>query len=289
MTRPRPVAALPLSAVLALLAACAGGVPDPESPGAPAGLSGPFPVFNAAYAENHEPDRLPDVLARARGAYVLLDPFADAPPGGWAAAVAALRANGNEVGAYVSVGTGEDWRDDFAALRPHLVATPWDEWGGEFFVSSTAGALPIMAARIDRVAAWGFDWVEFDNMDWAFDDDARATYGFAATPGEAVAYYRALCARAHARGLRCMAKNTVEGAEDFDGVLYESYADDMGWWDEAGASRFARAGRPVIVVHYGEADCAGAHDRYRAVYGSALSFLCEDANLRRYVRLGGEG
>ena len=275
----RPIhAALPLAALP--LAALAGAAAAQDLPR-------PFPVWNQAYQENHEPDALADVLAGARGAYVLLDPFAEPPPEGWAATVAALQANGNEVGAYMSIGTGEDWREDFDALRPYLVTMPWDEWGGEYFVTSTAGALPLMAARIDRVAAWGFDWVEFDNMDWAYDDGSRQAYGFATTVEEGVAYYRALCDHAQAAGVRCMAKNVTEGAEAFDGVIYESYPDDMGWWDEAGGVAFARAGKPVIVVHYGEADCAGVRDRYRAIYGAALSFLCEDASLRRYVRLDG--
>lgn len=249
------------------------------------GLPQPFPVWNQAYQENHEPDPLSDILAEASGAYILLDPFSEASPDGWAATVAALKANGNAVGAYMSIGTGEDWREDFVTLQPHLVTTPWDEWGGEYFVTSTEGALPLMAARIDRIAGWGFDWVEFDNMDWAFDNESRDTYGFTTSAAEAVAYYQALCSYANERGVRCMAKNTVEGADAFDGVLYESYADEKGWWDEAGGLSFVAAGKPVIIVHYGEADCAGARDEYRAIYGPTLSFLCEDSGLERYVRL----
>jgi cysteinyl-tRNA synthetase, unknown class len=249
---------------------------------------GPFPVFNQAYQENDEADTLPDILAQAKGAYVLLDPFSEEPED-WAGAIIALHANKNEVGAYISIGTGEDWRADFAALQPHLVTTSWDEWAGEYFVSSTAGVLPIMQARIDRIAALGFDWVEFDNMDWVFDDELRASHGFAASIDDGVAYFQALCAYAHDRGLKCMAKNMTERAEMFDGVLYESYSDDQGWWDQDGALGFVAAGKPVIIVHYGEADCAGVYADYRAIYGETLSFLCEDSGLQRYVRLGAKG
>jgi cysteinyl-tRNA synthetase, unknown class len=244
--------------------------------------AGPFPVFNQAYQENHAADALPDILTQANGAYVLLDPFSEQPQD-WAGVIIALHANGNEVGAYISIGTGEDWRSDFAALKPFLVTTPWDQWAGEYFVTDTTGALPLMQARIDTIAALGFDWVEFDNMDWIHDDAYRQTYGFRATVAEGIAYSAALCTYVHQAGMRCMAKNTVEGADDFDGVLYESYSDDLGWWDAAGGLQFVRAAKPVIINHYGEADCAGVYDTYRAIYGPTLSFICEDANLMRYV------
>jgi cysteinyl-tRNA synthetase, unknown class len=250
---------------------------------------GPFAVYNQAYQENFAPDQVADILVQARDAYVLLDPFGEDAETDWAQIVAALQANGNAVGAYISIGTGEDWRADFAALQPHLVTTSWDEWAGEYFVSSTAGVLPIMKARIDRIVALGFDWVEFDNMDWVFDDDLRASHGFAATIDDGVAYFQALCAHAQTQGLRCMAKNMTAGAETFDGVLYESYSDDRGWWDQDGALGFVAAGKPVIIVHYGEADCAGVLANYRAIYGENLSFLCEDSGLQRYVRLDGQG
>ena len=92
--------------------------------------AGPFPVFNQAYQENYYADALPDILEQAKGAYVLLDPFAEAEED-WASAVTALHVNKNEVGAYISIGTGEDWRADLAALKPYLVTTPWDQWAGE--------------------------------------------------------------------------------------------------------------------------------------------------------------
>ena len=244
---------------------------------------GPFPIFNQAYQENYQADALPDILAQAQGAYVLLDPFGQDPQD-WAKAIAALHAKGNSVGAYISIGTGEDWRADFAQLQPYLVSKPWDQWAGEYFVTSTNGATDIMKKRIDRIAALGFDWVEFDNMDWAEDDQSRRTYGFDVTKSQSQTYFQTLCAYVHLQGMRCMAKNTVNGANTFDGVLYESYSNQKNWWDEAGAKSFVQAGKPVIITHYDEADCPAARDFYRAIYGPTLSFICEDAALRRFVR-----
>ncbi len=268
----------PALLLAASVAAC--GVTSTRSPAQTA-----LPVWNQAYQETYEADALDDIRANARDAYVLLDPFQDAVGPVAADTVAALHANGNQVAAYISVGTAEDWRADFDALRPYLVARPWDDWAGEYFISTPdAGVLAIMQARIDRIADWGFDWVEFDNMDWVYDDGYRAAYGFAATAAEGAAYYQALCAYVHANGMRCMAKSTVEAASLFDGVTYESYEDDRNWWDAAGAAAFLGAGKPVIVVHYDAPDCAARLAEYRGIYGDGLSFLCEDRQRERYVR-----
>jgi cysteinyl-tRNA synthetase, unknown class len=246
--------------------------------------AGPFPVFNQAYQENYEADTLPDILTQAKGAYILLDPFSEEPQD-WSGAITALHTTKNEVGAYISIGTGEDWRTDFAALKPYIVTTPWDQWAGEYFVTDTKGTLPIMQARIDKIAALGFDWIEFDNMDWAYDDDYRGVYGFTTTVDDSVAYYRALCEYTHAKGMRCMAKNITDGADIFDGVLYESSSDEKSWWDQDGGIAFAKAGKPVIIVHYNEADCAGVLAEYRAIYGPTLSFICEDVARKTYIRI----
>ena len=253
---------------------------------APMLVAAPLTIWNQAYQENYEADALPDILAQAQDAYVLLDPFGAEADLNWSATVAALHANGNQVAAYISVGTGEAWRKDFALLQPSLVAKEWDNWGGEFFLNQPdAIATDVMKARIDALAALGFDWVEFDNMDWAYDDDQRAVYGFEATANDAAAYYQELCAHAHGLGVKCMAKSTVENAEMFDGATYESYTDNMDWWDQTEAAAFLAAGKPVIVIHYDDPACPAALAYYIGVYGPNVSFLCETQRAAGYVRL----
>lgn len=237
-------------------------------------------VYNQAYQENFNEDKIDDIILNARNAYVLVDPFQDHVP----ASIAAIKAEGNEVGAYISIGTGEDWRDDFAAMEPFLVSQQWGQWAGEYFVDeTTTGVLVIMKARIDKIAAWGCDWVEFDNMDWVDDDDLRAQYDFHATKAEGVAFYQALCDYVHLKGMKCMAKNTVDGADDFDGALYESYSDEKNWWDEGGAKSFLTAGKLVIINHYNESNCDQVYADYMAIYGSDLSYICEDSGEQKYV------
>ncbi|CAA0203895.1 Peptidase M28 / glycoside hydrolase, family GH114 [Tenacibaculum maritimum] len=237
-------------------------------------------VYNQAYQENYQRDGIIDIINKARNSYVLVDPFQK----NVAASVAAIKARGNEVGAYINIGAGETYRDDFNAMKPFLVKKVWSEWDGEYFVNTTTtGIVDLMKARIDKVAAWGCDWVEFDNMDWFYDDESRATYGFKVTKEEGVAYYQELCDYVHEKGMKCMAKNTVENASNFDGVLYESYKKNMNWWDEAGTQRFLDAGKVVIINHYNEKKCENAYLKYKSIYKGNISFICEDAKLEKYV------
>lgn len=237
-------------------------------------------VYNQAYQENFEADKIDYILLNATNAYVLIDPFVNNNH----TSIAAIKAKGNEVGAYISIGTGETYRNDFTELQPFLVAKPWDEWPDEYFINSTTtGVIEIMKARIDQIAIWGCDWVEFDNMDWSFYEESRNKYSFEVTKAQGIAYYQELCAYVQQKGMKCMAKNTVENAINFDGVLYESYNDDKNWWNASGAQSFLDAGKLVIVNHYNETNCGQVYSEYKGIYTTSLSFICEDANLKKYV------
>ena len=240
----------------------------------------PLCVWNQAYQENYEPDSVDAILAGAQGCYVLLDPFADEDA---RAAIPAIAAAGNIVGCYISVGTCEDWRDDFAQMQGDCVDQQWGEWPGEYFVDTPGpGLVAAMNARIDQMAAWGCDMVEFDNMDWAYDEDYRAQYGFTVSEAEAEAYVQGLCASVHGQGMWCMAKSTARGAEGFEGGTFESYVDDLDWWEHAELQGFLDGGGIGLIVHYDEVDCDGVYADYQASYGDKLSFICEDPALQGY-------
>ncbi|MEE9349919.1 MAG: endo alpha-1,4 polygalactosaminidase [Flavobacteriaceae bacterium] len=237
-------------------------------------------IYNQAYQENFAEDKIPNILDNARNAFVLLDPFMDDV----VSSINAIKANGNEVCGYISIGTGEDWRSDYSQLQPYLVSIVWGQWAGEYFVNSTTtGIVDIMKARIDQLALWGCDWVEFDNMDWFYDDDLRVQYGYQVTEAEGVAYFNTLCDYAHEKGLKCLAKNMTNDALNFDGVLYESYNNEKNWWNSAGAQEFLDAGKLVIVNHYNEVNCNAVYSEYKGVYNANLSYICEDVNLEKYV------
>ena len=157
----------------------------------PIGNAYAIPIYNQAYQENFEEDKVGAILQTATNAYVLLDPYTDESIN---SNVPLLKANGNEVGAYISIGTGEDWRADYEQLKPFLVEKEWGSWPGEYFVKeTTTGVVDVIKARIDQIALWGYDWVEFDNMDWAFDDKNRKKYDISTTLEQAIAYYNELC------------------------------------------------------------------------------------------------
>jgi len=240
----------------------------------------PVPVYNQAYQENYAADTMDEILAQARNAYVLVDPFAE----GVTEYLSRIKENSNQIAGYISAGTGENWRGDFTELKPYLTAKEWPEWPGEFYVSQvTTGIVNIMEKRIDKMAAWGMEWVEFDNMDW-LDSQTKKSFNLEATEAEAKTYINTLCRYAHDKKMKCMAKNTVEGFENFDGVLYESYSDNKNWWDTAGAQSFLKAGKLVIVNHYNESDCDGTYAWYKNLYHTKrLSFICEDVRTKKYV------
>ena len=238
-----------------------------------------FLVYNQAYQENYSADSIEEILEDAKNAYVLVDPFVNNID----QYISAIKLNNNEVAGYISVGTGEDWRSDFSSLQPFLTTIVWSEWAGEYYVSqTTTGILDVMKRRIDTMAYWGLDWVEFDNMDW-LDEETKLTYNLVATKEEAKFYVNALCDYAHSKNMKCMAKNTVDGFENFDGVLYESYDNEKNWWDTQGTRDFLSAGKPVIINHYNEIDCDGVYTGYKQYYHSdAISFICEDKITKKY-------
>jgi cysteinyl-tRNA synthetase len=163
------------------------------------------------------------------------------------------------------------------------VATPWGDWPGEYFVDRTLPALvALMEARIDKMAAWGCDMIEFDNMDWTFDPAYRSQCGITATAAEGEAYNEALCAYVHGKGMGCTAKSSAQGAADFDGLTVESSQGDMDWWTPSDMQAMLTSGKIGIVVHYDEANCAAVLAHYQTEYGPGLSFICEDRALRKY-------
>lgn len=236
-------------------------------------------VYNQAYQENYAVDAIDVVRRNADDCYVLVDGLDPAA----VEAIPSIKTNGNDVACYTSVGTGEVWRDDFAELEPFLVSEQWDEWEGEYFVSDTSGATKVLKDRITRLGDQGCDWVEFDNMDWATSEKTRSIYGIVATQQEAAAFSNELCDHVHSLGMLCMAKNLAFSPNHFDGVTFESYQDELDWWDPAHLETFVTNGLPVIIFHYDEPDCESAKGFYRGKYGDEISVLCEDPTLRGYL------
>ena len=239
-----------------------------------------LPIYNEAYQENFEADSINSILENAKDAYVLIDPF----EGDVAKSIEKIKQNNNQVAGYISAGTGEIDRDDFSDLEPFLSTKAWEDWPDEFFVSQTnTGIVEVMKKRIDKMSNWGLDWIEFDNMDWLEDDSNKVNYNLQATKEEAISYINSLCTYAKTKNIKCMAKNTVNGFDNFDGVLYESFSNNKNWWDKEGTKKFLKDGKLVIINHYNEAHCDDVYREYKRFYKSEnISFICEDVLSKRY-------
>ncbi len=239
----------------------------------------PVCVYNHAYQENYQNDSITNILKNARGCYVLIDPLEDNA----VQYINQIKAKGNQVGCYMSVGTGEDWRSDFDALKPYLAKEAWGDWEGEYFVSRITPTLSsIMKKRIKQFADFGCDWIEFDNMDWGGDDEYREEYNLKITQDESENYVRELCTYAKSLGMKCMAKSTTYGDSRFDGLTLESYVDEKDWWEKGELKNILRNDKLGIIVHYDEKRCNEVYEDYQEKYGTKLSFICEDRNLRKY-------
>ncbi len=260
-----------------VLAGCGGEDGATQDPVVAAG--GSRCVFNQAYQENYQEDAAADLASEAKDCYVLIDPSTPEP----VAAIPELKEQGNTVGCYLSIGTGEDWRTDFDQLQPFLVDKQWDEWAGEYFVNDTAGALPIMKERMKLFASHGCEWVEFDNMDWGGDDQYRALYGLTVTEEESESYGNQLCEYVHSLGMLCMAKNIRFSPNIFDGATFESFHRETDWWTHDHLQGFLDEDKLAVIVHYDETDCSAVEQSYADDYGPGISFLCEDRSLGAYL------
>jgi cysteinyl-tRNA synthetase len=241
--------------------------PTPDLRPEPA-LSSPVCVWNHAYEEFGRTDSISEIVTNARGCYVLIDPFDSSSA---RTAIPQIKASGNIVGCYMSVGSCEEWRDDYDETRPYC-GPAYPGWDGEYFVDDPQGILPLMKARVDKMADWGCDMVEFDNMDWALTRGNSA----GVEPADARAYNQAICAHVRSQGMKCMAKSTTEGAENFDGLTVESYTDDKNWWSTSEMRQMLDSGKLGIIVHYRDSDCDGVYADYQQTYGDELSFICSN-------------
>jgi hypothetical protein len=237
-------------------------------------------VYNQAYQENYKKDNIKSIIENAQDSYILVDPFDDIEIEKY---ISKLKANHNLVAGYISVGTGEEFRNDYKALKPYLTKKSWPDWPDEYYISETkTGVLDIMKNRIDKMASWGIDWVEFDNMDW-LTTETRKKFKLTSTVKESRDYVNALCDYTHSKGMKCMAKNTTEGFENFDGVTYESYHKEKNWWDTKGTKDFLNNNKLVIINHYKESNCKKVYEEYKEYYSNnKILFICEDSKVKKY-------
>lgn len=191
------------------------------------------------------------------------------------ARIMAAKARGQRVLCYVSVGTAEAWRPDFAAFPKAVLGPEWRDWPGEYFldIRQIDALLPIMQARFQACKDAGADAIDPDNQDqqWAG--------AFPVSKADTVAYMRALADVAHGMGLQIGQKNNPDTVDDLAGTLdfivTEGCFSD-GWC--ADVLPYAQAGKPVYAIEYTDTavDFAAACDWGR---DRGIDFILKDRDL----------
>ena len=167
--------------------------------------------------------------------------------------------NGSAVWCSLSIGTAEDWRDDYAALvaidlaeresgaGPLLGEELADQPGSRLLDLSRYDVFfEVMVDRVRTCADKGFSLVEFDNMDTYLTAGA-----FDFTQQDARAYVAALAGEARDRGLGVLHKNALELVEDLAPTMDVLLLESCVFHDECEAGEpFLREGKPVLDVEY---------------------------------------
>jgi hypothetical protein len=164
------------------------------------------------------------------------------------AKVRKLHALGRRVICYISAGSFENWRPDVSKFPASVKGKPLDGWPGERWldIRQTATLRPIMAARMDRCRAKGFDGVEPDNVDGYSNDT-----GFPLTGAQQRAYNTMLAGLAHARGLSVGLKNDVEQVKALQPFFDFAVNEQCRQYHEcAGYRPFLHAGKAVFNAEY---------------------------------------
>lgn len=149
-----------------------------------------------------------------------------------ASTVAALHAAGKKAVCYIDVGTWEDWRDDRDDFPPARLGNYLDapfnteRWLDVRPLPSDPDYLKIqsiMTARFTQCRDKGFDAVEPDNMDSAYQGGPVG--GWTISPEQQLAYNIWVADTVHGLGLAVFQKNDLNQTADlvshFDGILNE--------------------------------------------------------------------
>jgi hypothetical protein len=155
---------------------------------------------------------------------------------------------GMKVIGYISVGSYENWRSDVDLFPAVVLGKDYEGWIGEKWLDIRRIDLlaPIMLARLDRIAAKGFDAVEPDNMQ-IWDNDT----GFPLTYEDQLRYALWLANKAHQRGLAIGQKNAPDQTKDLVEIYDFAITEDAfyyGWAKDM--LPYIQANKPVFAAEY---------------------------------------
>ena len=188
--------------------------------------------------------------------------------------ITTLHSQGKYVVCYMSAGSSENWRPDYAKFLPSDLGNSLSGWAGEKWLDTrSANVRAIMAARMDLAKARGCDGVEPDNVDGYTNNP-----GFPLTATTQLDYNRYLAAQAHARGLKIALKNDVDQIAALQPSFDFAINEQCNQYSEcAGYAAFTSAGKPVFNAEYKSKWATDATAR------AALCTKSRAANIRTLV------
>jgi hypothetical protein len=162
--------------------------------------------------------------------------------------VDAVHAQGDRAICYLSVGTYEPYRADADRFPRRILGERLERFTNERWLDIRELSIlrPIIADRLDRCAAKGFDAAEPDNV-----DAYRNRSGFPLSGADQLRYNAWVANAAHARGMAVGLKNDLDQVErlldHFDFAVNEQCFQ----YRECGVLRsFVDAGKPVYGAEY---------------------------------------
>ncbi|MEM9249156.1 MAG: endo alpha-1,4 polygalactosaminidase [Pseudomonadota bacterium] len=164
--------------------------------------------------------------------------------------IADLKARYVKTVCYVSIGSAENFRDDYETFPAAVLGADYYGWPDEKYIDIRAldVVMPIMQARIDDCAARGFDAIEPDNMS-TWDNDT----GFPLTRADQIAYITAIAEYARSQGLEVAQKNAPEFVDELHGLFDFAIVEACFQWDFCDMyGPYLAAGKDVLAAEYPE-------------------------------------
>ncbi|HEX2316598.1 MAG TPA: endo alpha-1,4 polygalactosaminidase [Thermomonospora sp.] len=162
--------------------------------------------------------------------------------------VTELHRKGRRVICYTAIGSAETWRPDYHRFPRHVLGKKVQGWEDERWVDIRRLDVlrPIWAARLDQCRRKGFDGVEPDWMDGYLHDT-----GFPLTAAHQLAFNRMLARMAHERGLAIGLKNDLPQIPQLVGIMDFAVNEQCAQYRECHLlTPFVRAGKPVFHAEY---------------------------------------
>ncbi len=162
--------------------------------------------------------------------------------------VQTLHDAGRALGCYVSVGSAEPWRPDYANFPSSALGKPLADYPQELWLDvRDAGVRQVMTQRLQLAASSGCQAVELSNLQ-AYSEDS----GFPLTQADELSYAQSLIEQCHALGLSA----GISAGDDLVPALVPSA--DWGLTEEclsyddcAAWQPFTNAGKAVFMIEYG--------------------------------------